>query len=425
MSSKNSVLTGIALSLAIAPAPAVANDFLPGLIVGGIIAAGIANGNRGNGGRRSGIASTQEGKDIQSALNYFGFPAGVVDGQLGRKSHAAIANYQAYMGFQSNGDMTDFEKNFLLTSHQRAQLGGPVISQVLSESYEGNRALLLHFRDELNGTATAGVAAAPEVIVVPSGVPSVTPSAAPSVTAPAATLPSFFGNGGAALSLASHCNNTGLATSTNGGLVTQATMVDAEFTLSEQFCMARSHAIVQGQDLLATVQGVTPEQVIAQCDGFVPVMQPHVAALSLKSAEAVTQDVSNFILSSGMSPADLSGSARICLSVGYSTDNMDVAVGSALLLTVLGEKPYGELLGHHLGLGFGVDKRADLSVVWYDMALVALSNGAAPVFGSGIAGRAELIQSAAYALGTTTSTAPASGSMNAKESALPVFSVSQ
>ena len=64
-------------------------------------------------------------------------------------------------------------------------------------------------------------------------------------------------------------------------------------------------------------------------------------------------DVSAFALSSGMAPAQLSGTAKICLSVGYRTDDMDVALASALLLTALGEAVYGELIGHHLALGFG------------------------------------------------------------------------
>ncbi len=413
---KKSLLTGIALSLSLGTVPASAgNDFLPGLIIGGLIGAGIAQGNQGRGGRRSGIASTQEGKNVQSALNYFGFPAGTVDGQLGRKSRNAISNFQAHMGFQPNGNLTDFEKDFLLTSHQRSLLGGPVISQVRATSYNGNQALLYHFRDELNGTS---VAATQPVQVVPT-----TP--VPLVVEPAAGLPSFFGSG-TGPSLASHCNSVSLVTNTNGGFVTQANMVDPVFTLGEQFCMARTYAIARGEDLLASVQGVTPDQVVAQCDGFGPAMRDYVTALSLETSDQVMQNVSGFILSTGMAPADLAGSARICLSVGYRTDNLDVAIGSALLLTVLGEKPYGELLGHHLGLGFGVNKRPDLAVAWYDAALVSLANGATPVFGTGMPERSALIQAAAYALNSGAALVPNNGgATNGKPNALPVFSASQ
>lgn len=410
---KKSLLTGIALSMSLAPLPAAAgSDFLPGLIIGGIIGAGIAQGNQGRGGRRSGIASTQEGKDVQSALNYFGFPAGMVDGQLGRKSRNAISNYQGHMGFQSSGQLTDFEKNFLLTSHQRALLGGPVISQVRSTSYNGNQALLYHFRDELNGTATAATQPEPT-------------KPAPPIEPAAGGLPSFFGSG-AGPSLASHCNSVSLVTNSNGGFVTQANMVDPEFTLSEQFCMARTYAIARGEDLLTSVQGVTPDQVVAQCEGFGPAMRDYVTALSLETSDQVMQNVSGFILSTGMAPADLAGSARICLSVGYRTDNLDVAIGSALLLTVLGEKPYGELLGHHLGLGFGVNKRPDLAIAWYDTALISLANGAIPVFGAGLPERAALIQAAAYALNSGAALVPNNGgAANGKANALPVFSASQ
>ena len=46
----------------------------------------------------------------------------------------------------------------------------------------------------------------------------------------------------------------------------------------------------------------------------------------------------------------LQRNCKICLGVGYTTDAMDVAVASALILTALGEKGYGELRGHHLSL---------------------------------------------------------------------------
>ena len=85
--------------------------------------------------------------------------------------------------------------------------------------------------------------------------------------------------------------------------------------------------------------------------------------------------MSEFLLASGMSPSQLSGTAKICLSVGYRTDDMDVALGSALVLVALGEGVYGELMGHHLTQGFGTSRRPDLALAWYEMGLEAVDSG--------------------------------------------------
>ncbi len=100
-----------------------------------------------------------------------------------------------------------------------------------------------------------------------------------------------------------------------------------------------------------------------------------------------------------MSPAQLSGTARICLSVGYRTDDMDVALGSALLLAALGERAYGELMGHHLAQGIGTAKRPDLALAWYQMGLDAVEEGGRPVFAPGQPERQALIRKAAYQAG--------------------------
>jgi hypothetical protein len=70
-----------------------------------------------------------------------------------------------------------------------------------------------------------------------------------------------------------------------------------------------------------------------------------------------------------MSATDLAGTARICLSSGYQTDNLTVAVGSALVLVALGETTYGELPAHHLMQGIGASQRRDLAAEWFNASL--------------------------------------------------------
>ena len=261
------------------------------------------------------------------------------------------------------------------------------------------------------------MAAAPVVpqAVVPAVQPLV-PVAAPLV------LPNFLGKP-ASVSLASHCNQVSLLTNSNGGFVTMASMSDSAFALNEQFCLARTYAIAKGEEMAAKLQGVTSAQLEQQCGVFGPAMKAHIAALSTKDRGQVVQEVGGFILSAGMTSEQLVATAKICLSVGYRTDNLDVAVGSAMLLTALGEQAYGELLGHHLTQGIGVSKRPDLGMAWYAASLDAMDAGAPAVFAPGNPNRNTLIRRAVFQSGSAApSVVPASQSAPAAP-ALPVFSL--
>lgn len=103
------LMTGavLGLSLAIIPVERVeadAGDFIAGAIIGGIVGANAKKQRRTTTRKvyrqkssKPRLPSTQEGRNIQASLNYFGFNAGAVDGQLGRKTRNAVSQYQAYL----------------------------------------------------------------------------------------------------------------------------------------------------------------------------------------------------------------------------------------------------------------------------------------------------------------------------------------
>lgn len=441
-------------SIAFIPAERVeadAKDFIAGAIIGGVIGANAkkqrrttrsTRSTRYKAPRRARLPSTQEGKSIQASLNYFGFNAGTVDGQLGRKTRNAVSQYQAYLGYPVTGKLSEFEKNLLTSSYNRAQAGGYATQQQIAANFDGPRGLLKTYRTEMaggtaNGTVTASVQQvqpiAPAVTAVApvatatalGGAAALAAAVTPApVDSASAALPNFLGAGTQA-SLASHCNQVSLITNTNGGFVTLASMTDPNQALNEQFCLARTYAIAKSEELTSRIQGFTPDQIAAQCAGFGPAMKDMVNSLSLKPRDAVVQDVSAFVLSAGMAPAQMQGTAKICLGVGYRTDNMDVAVGSALILYTLGESVYGELMGHHLSQGFGPARRADMSQPWYEASLSAIDNGQAAVFNPGQPERSTLLRQAALrangggATQTLPTPQPASGT------ALPTFSISE
>ncbi|MDW3222855.1 MAG: peptidoglycan-binding domain-containing protein [Paracoccaceae bacterium] len=443
MFSKGLTATVLAASVAVMPAAratADAGDFIAGALIGGIVGHAATKNAQKKKTRtyRSRIPSTQEGRQIQASLNYFGFNAGRVDGQLGRQSRAAVANYQAYLGYPATGQLSPFEQNFLVTSYNRAQAGGYQTTQLVAQSPEGARGLLRTYRNEL-AAQSAPQPAAPVVAVAPQVVAPVVQAPAPvAVTAPApqvvtpapevvaaaaapaaaqssTALPNFFESGTPEASLASHCNTVSLLTSTNG-YTTAASMSDPTAALNEQFCLARTYAIARSEELISQVNGFTPQQVAQQCDGFGPVVQPYVDELPVKPRDIVSRDVSGFVASTGTSAQQMSATAQICLGVGYRTDNMNVALGSALILYSLGETVYGELMGHHLALGFGTLKNVSASGPWYEAALAATDAGADAVFVPGQPERTDILRKASLQL---------TGQAPAQAGVMPVFSVTE
>ena len=398
----SAVLATCLVAMPVQRASADSGDFVVGAIIGGILGANAKQT------RRSRLPSTSEGREIQTSLNYFGFPAGSVDGQLGSRSRQAISMYQAYLGFPTTGQLTPLEQSVLVTSYNRAQLGGYATTQQISTHPDGVRGLLKLQLAELTGVNPNSP------VVVSEGDAGDTGSDVKEAAAEPA-LPNFLGGGQKGQSLALHCNTVNLVTNSNGGFVTLANMSDPTLALNEQFCLARSYAMSISETEIAKVQGFTPDQITAQCQGLGPTMQPYVSALSLQDRSNVLASVGSFVLSSGIQPQQLSGMARICLGVGYRLDDMNVAIGSALLLSALGEGAFGELMGHHLSQGIGATKRQDLAQVWYQEAVSAIQSGQKAEFAPGAPERNDLILQAAFAMDT------AAVPGTAAQPSLPVF----
>lgn len=417
MKLKQFVAAGIAASLGMGsgggPSPAYADggDALVGGIIGGIIGGAIVNESQKK--RRtttvvrkstsSGMTTAQReaNRDTQVALNYFGYPVGTPDGVLGRNSRAAIADYQMTLGYPATGQLTEYERTLLVGSYHRAVAGGAMTMQQAAANPMGMRGLLLTWRDEAAGLPAQGqMAVAPAMPAVPEAPAATTvavPEAAPEAAPAAPGLPTFLGTTTEA-SLASECNRVGVRASSAGGYTTVATMTDPMAALGEQFCLVRAFTITEGEEMAARVPGATPAVIRDQCAGFGPAMKAEVAALSLDPADQVLADVRAFALQTGMAPAQLAATAKICLSVGYAEDEMDVAVASNLILAALGEGAYAELLGHHLSQGFGAARRPDLAFDWYDMALKSADQTGVVAFAPGQPERMQLVRKAAYSI---------------------------
>ncbi len=346
----------------------------------------------------------EQTRSVQVALNYFGFNAGSPDGLSGRRTRTAISDYQAFMGFPISGHLSDFERSLLVSSHSRALSGGSRTTELIAAQGGGSRGLLKVYMQNQSAGAVINteVNAQPQAPEAPPAVQQAAVAVAAEVApepeeAKPAMMPSFVG-GPVEASMASFCNKTNLATSTNGGMVTAASMVDTSVALGEQFCLARAYVMDAGERLSATVQGVSLADMQAQCTAFAPTMRDYVAGLVAQSPAETTDALQAYVIKTGMNPAQLAANARICLSIGYRTDGADVALASALVLVGLGEASYGEVLGHHLAHGFGVPKRLDRAADWYDDSVRAMEGGAERVVAPGMKDRPALLHAAALRL---------------------------
>ncbi|MBY4895283.1 peptidoglycan-binding protein [Rhodobacteraceae bacterium N5(2021)] len=458
----SSLVAAIALTpMASAPAQAQdARDVIGGLLLGGAIGVAIGAASQQPRTRvivpqqpqtqparpsqprvvRPAIPATEAGRQVQTALNYFGFDAGFVDGQVGPATRSAVERYQAFQGYPVNGrSFPEPQALHLIQAYQWANNGGAAQTglrgQPLLNAYAQHLAGTLAPATPLPATTVvpAGATAATTTVIVNPATTTVVP--APGTNGPvqvvAATsggaIPNLFAGASTAPSLSSRCDAVALQGQANGGMMTLGTLSNPGFALSEQFCVARAGAVSQGQDLTQAIPNLTLADITVQCEGFSDAIAAQTAVLDTMTPQQALGSAQGFAYSTGIPQAELAGTARVCLGVGYDADDMEMALGSALILVSTGEPAYGELLGHHLREGFGIAANGDAARAWYDISLTAVEAGAPSVFNPADAGRLPLIrQAVAMTLGGQPVPVPAAApAAPAAQNALPTFQVNQ
>ncbi|WP_425043971.1 peptidoglycan-binding domain-containing protein [Primorskyibacter sp. S87] len=376
--------TLVASSLILIPAERVRADeaaaLIGGALLGGIIINEVhKNKQRQQQQRRTtttrstrpsiSSAQRQQNRQVQSALNYFNYNVGAVDGSLGRKSRAGISRYQADMGYTIDGYLDDHERNFLLGSHQRALASAHVApyNQILAS--QGQAGLLRTYRNEQLGIPTPQTQTQPQVqqatVKQPEPVNTKTATGA---------LPDFtFGQ--VARSANEHCNEINVLTAANGGATTAGRVNDPEFALNEQFCLARTHAMAESSRIEATIPNMTADQVVAQCKGLAQAVAPQMQDLATAQPTDVTARTEAFLRNSGRPMDQLVSGGKVCLGIGYRTDDAQMALASGVLLASAGQPGYGEIVSHHLREGFGAARAApQVTGAWMQMAITSAPN---------------------------------------------------
>ena len=163
------------MTLTPAPAKADSRDALAGAVIGGAIVGIIAHEkNKKKRAEREraervyvdttpapkrtyvNTAARTEVRQVQTALNYFDFPAGPEDGVRGQQTRTGISTYQAYMGYPVTGTLTDFEEAVLLNSYAEVKAPKSDTFDVIARSPDGTRGLLKHTQAEFAAGAVTG-----------------------------------------------------------------------------------------------------------------------------------------------------------------------------------------------------------------------------------------------------------------------------
>ncbi|MBL4627688.1 MAG: peptidoglycan-binding protein [Roseicyclus sp.] len=348
---------------------------------------------------RPAIPSTEAGRQVQTALNYFGFDAGYVDGQVGPATRSAVERYQAFQGYPVSGQsFPEQQALHLIEAYRWATAGGQ------GQTGLQGQPLLAAYQGVVNGTAAPGYAGQPGNNTVVIGNPTsttivTTPATGGPVTTVAApvaggAVPNLFAGASAAPVLSSRCDAVALQGQANGGMMTLGNLSNPGFALSEQFCTARASAVNQGHDLTQAITSLSYAEITAQCEGFSSAVAGQTALIGTLTPQQAADSAQGFAFSTGIPQAELAATARVCLGVGYGADKMEMAMGSALMLVASGEPAYGELLGHHLREGFGIARDDYRSRAWFDISLTAIEGGAPAVFSPSDNGRLPLIRQA-------------------------------
>ncbi len=363
----------IALSSSVASADSNLGAFAVGAAVGAIVNQQVNNNRQRQQAAQqrtynNNSYTRQQNREVQAALNAFGFNAGVVDGVLGSRSRTAVSNYQAYMGYPITGYLKEYERANLVSSHQRLNAGGGnAYPEVVA--HEGTRGLLKAFADPNYATRYG---AAP----VQTAEPATTVAA--TTVAPSALAPLDLTAVTPVNSMLKHCDMVESQTRVNKGVILASNVTNADQALGEQFCEARDYSIDQ-LNALKSAANLDDAQLVDACGQITDAMSQVTALVdqySIQDIAVSARTVVNQIANGDMDTA--TGYGQLCLGMGYREDDAPMALAGAVVMLGAGKVPYAEMVGHHLRWGFGTAQAPLQASAWYNAALSAMANGATP-----------------------------------------------
>ncbi len=288
-------------------------------------------GNGQNTRSQPAISSNQRriNRATQTALNYFEFDAGAVDGIFGRKSRAAARAYQSFLGYEATGHLTPDEGRFLLDSFNEIANKNEDLAQTIALGLATPQALL-------KALAEGNL----EAVSPPENIAPLPP-----------------------LSMRATCVNIGASGTID--------------LLKAQFCNLRQLAVEQSNFLMDTaLNGQTRAPVVEECRLFSVEMQPQIAQIQAANGPELIAEMDLWIRRSGVSGEKLARLSETCLGLAYQHDDSEAALASLLVLSGQKNAVYTELLGYHLTLGLGFTHPSfSTGRSWMEAALATQTEG--------------------------------------------------
>jgi len=293
---------------------------------GGFLSGLFGNNQNNRNQQAANSAQRRTNRSVQTALGFFGFDVGAVDGILGQKSRTAVREFQAFMGYETTGNLTHEQRRFLLTSFNEISPVDEALALKISLGLTSTQDLLKGLSEGESVVAEAPKEATPEGPV----------------------------------SMRSLCVTIGA-----GGPIE---------LLKAQFCNLRQLSIEQGNFLLETsLTSSSIEPVIDDCQNFTANMRPQIGELATATSTELISDMDLLFRRSGAAKEKLLRQAETCLGVAYQHDDAEAALAALLVLSGLKDAIYTEQTGYHLALGLGVET-GDMPRAqgWMEAAITAL-----------------------------------------------------
>ncbi len=321
---KHSVLFAAILLAAInlTPPMAAANSHNGGGFLNGLFTGGQRARDR-QAAAAAAQAQRRANREIQTALNFFGFNVGVVDGIAGRNTRSAIGDFQQVLGLDRTGRLARSERDFLLNAYTVISTGDSEMNWQILANADGVQGMLKSLYLEENPFAQV------EILMAEPNRDS----------------------------MRAFCVN-----------------IDASSTIElvkAQFCNLRQLLIDQANYLAES--GPDPQNLsyyVANCASLSDQVSFVVLDIRLGIPSEIKQTLNLWQQSSEMPGEQLLRLARICLGAGYGYEDASLTLASALVLSVLDEPTYTELTGYHIAFGIGYEGSGDFALAqsWLEMA---------------------------------------------------------
>ena len=289
---------------------------------------GLFNGGQQNREQQAAAAAQRRANaTVQTALNYFGFNVGTVDGILGQKSREAISAYQTFLDIPVSGRLSSDDRAFLLSAYEQISNAEDEVKLQISLN-------LVTVQDLLK--------------VLYQGEPLV--EEPPEVVATVGPR-----------SMRTLCVN-----------IQAAGPLDL---VKGQYCNLRQLAVEQGDFLLETaLHAQSLEPIAGECQRLTLDLKPQFEQILTDSGEPLIEIMMAWNESADIPHDKLVRLSETCLGVAYQHDDSEAALAALMVLSGLERSIYIEMLGYHAAFGLGFEGVSDFAhaATWLEAALSRL-----------------------------------------------------